>query len=371
MGCNYLLDFHQNEEGTLLLPPKCVVSIDCYDSTELRDAVAASIEQSLYALALSGTDLRALDGVTVASDARKAACELQSLPDGAVPLEMSDQPETIELARTVAVRRGDEFRFHIVLRAGLGLMTLSARPEEQALACGCLAHEAAHVEHEGHLYRTFPDVYGQTLDCGDRSRQSFIKALDVWSEYAACRSSAQFRAEAMEDFDRAFCVSLQESRSSSQKWIEGFRDGGNAAETFREIQQAFGDTLICAGYLLGHLHGLEMHGVQEATGARQLLAENPPIAELISRLERVLNELWLSEFGWNSLEVFAPIYDLLCEMMALHGMAFARRGDEWRIVMSDEAAKTPALRDFLFAKVNEGSGHIPSSPGEKSAKPKD
>jgi hypothetical protein len=101
-----------------------------------------------------------------------------------------------------------------------------------------------------------------------------------------------------------------------------------------------------------------------------VLAENPSIAELISRLERVLNELWLSEFGWNSLEVFAPIYDLLCEMMALHGMAFARRGDEWRIVMSDETAKTPALRDFLLAKVREGSRSIPSSPREKSAKPK-
>lgn len=359
MGVNYFLDFHQNEEARLLLPPKCGVSISCYDSKEVRDAIATSIEQSLYALALSGMDLRALDGVTVTSDARKAVCELQDLPPGAVPLEMTDQPGTMELARTVAVRRGDEFRFHIVLRAGLGLMTLSAKPEEQALVCGCLAHEAAHVEHEAHLYRTFPDVYGRTLDCGDHSRQSFIKALDVWSEYAACRSSAQFRAEAMEDFDRAFCVALQESRSSSQKWIENFRDGGNAAETFREIQQVFGDAFICAGYLLGHLHGLEKHGVQEAPGARQLLAKNPYIAELISRLERVLKELWLSEFGWDSLEVFAPIYDLLCEMMALHGMAFARRGDQWHIVISDEAAKTSALRDFLLAKVKEGSGHTP------------
>jgi hypothetical protein len=353
MGCNYLLHFHQDEEGTLLLPLKCPVSIDCYDSTELRDAVAASIEQSLYALALSGTDLRALDGVTVASDARKAACELQSLPDGAVPLEMSDQPETMELARTVAVQRGDEFRFHIVLRAGLGLMTLSARPEEQALACGCIAHEAAHVEHEGHLSKTFPDVFGRTLECGDRSRQSFIKALDAWSEYAACRSSAQFRPEATEDFDKAFCVALQESCASSQRWIEKLRDGGSATETFRNIQQTFGDTFICAGYLLGHLHGLEIHGIQEAPGAQKLLAENPSIAELIGRLERVLKELWLSEFGWASIEVFAPVYDLLCELMALHGMAFARHGNEWHIVMSDEASKSSALRDFLISKAKQ------------------
>jgi DNA-binding transcriptional regulator YiaG len=44
-----------------------------------------------------------------------------------------------------------------------------------------------------------------------------------------------------------------------------------------------------------------------------------PIAELIGRLEHVLQELWLSEFGWESLEVFVPIYDTLCGLMALHG----------------------------------------------------
>ncbi len=136
-------------------PHQCRISISCYDSKELEQGIASFIEESLYALALTGMDLRALDGVTVARDGRRAACELQNLPDGIVPLEMSDQPETMELARTVAVNRGDEFRFHIVLRSGLGLMTLSSKSEEQALACGCIAHEAAHVEHEGHLYRTF------------------------------------------------------------------------------------------------------------------------------------------------------------------------------------------------------------------------
>jgi hypothetical protein len=355
MTDDYVLDFHQNKDGTLLLPGRCSVSVACYDSKEVKQEIILSIKESLYGLALSGMDLRALDGITVALDVRKTACELQSLSDGAVPLEMSDQPETMELARTVAVKRGHEFRFHIVMRAGLGLMTLSSKPEEQALACGCIAHEAAHVEHEGHLYKTFPENYGRTLDCGDRSRQTFIKALDVWSEYAACRSSAQFRPEATADFDRAFSLALEESRSASQRWIENYRDGGDAAATFREIQQVFGDTFICAGYLLGHLHGLELSGFGEAPAARQLLLDNSPVAELIARLERILHELWLTEFAWKSLEVFVPIYDLLCEMTALHGMAFARQGDEWRIIMSDESQKTPALRDFLLSKAKEAT----------------
>jgi hypothetical protein len=44
---------------------------------------------------------------------------------------------------------------------------------------------------------------------------------------------------------------------------------------------------------------------------------------------------------------------LLCELMALHGMAFARHGNEWRIVISDEASKSPALRDFLISKAKQ------------------
>ena len=347
------LQFHQNDEGTLLLPQRCNVSIGCGDSAEVQRLIANSIEQSLYALALSGMDLRSLDGVTVALDTRNAVCSLQHLPNGVIPLEMSDQPGVTELARTVALKCGEELKFHIVLRSGLSLMTLSSELELQALAGGCIAHEAAHVEHEGHLSRMFPEVYDGTLDCGYRSKQTFIKALDVWSEYAACRSSAQFRPDALEDFDRAFCLSVEHSRSTAQASIEHVRDGGKAIDTFREVQQAFGDAFICAGYLLGHLHGLEMHGANEAPGVGRWLSENPAEAELISRLERVLKELWLSEFGWESLEVFAPIYELLCEMMALHGMAFARHGDQWRVVMSDEAEKSPALKDFLISKAFE------------------
>ena len=54
---------------------------------------------------------------------------------------------------------------------------------------------------------------------------------------------------------------------------------------------------------------MERHGIDKSLGAGQLLSENPPVADLITRLERVLKELWLSEFGWSSIEVFVPVYD--------------------------------------------------------------
>jgi hypothetical protein len=118
----------------------------------------------------------------------------------------------------------------------------------QTLAQACIAHEAAHVEHEGHLYRTFPGIYGRPLECGDRSRQTFLKAMDVWSEYAACRSSATFRPEAVEEFEGLFCRALEESLAACRERIAAYRIDQKAAEAFRDIQQLFGDAFIHARY---------------------------------------------------------------------------------------------------------------------------
>jgi hypothetical protein len=60
-----------------------------------------------------------------------------------------------------------------------------------------------------------------------------------------------------------------------------------------------------------------------------------------------MHELWLSEFGWGSLEVLAPLYDTLCERMALHGRAFARHGDEWRVIVSDEPTKSASSAEVV------------------------
>ena len=88
---------------------------------------------------------------------------------------------------------------------------------------------------------------------------------------------------------------------------------------------------------IGEVYNLaNLCGIGEAPATWQVVLNDPPLGKLLTRLERVLHELWLSEFAWESLEVFSPVYDLLCELMALHGMAFTRNGGEWRIVMSDD-----------------------------------
>jgi hypothetical protein len=68
---------------------------------------------------------------------------------------------------------------------------------------------------------------------------------------------------------------------------------------------------------------------------------------MVIRLRRVLHELWLSEYVWNSIEVFTPIYDVIREMMALHGLAFARHNDEWRMVLCEDEEPADGIQDAL------------------------
>lgn len=338
------LVFQSDSELQSLLPAKCSVAVSCYEQPEIQLFVATTLQGILESLARTGMDLRALDGVSLTADCAATAAAIQPLPEGQIPLETADQPDTMEMARTVPVWRGEELRFHIVMRAGLGIGLLGADQSMQALAVACVAHEASHVEHEGHLYRTFPHIYGTTIPCGDRSRQTFLKAMDVWSEYAACRSSAMFRPEAAEEFEKVFCGALEDSLSTCKQRIAAYREDGKALNVFVDIQQLFGDVFICAGYFLGHLDGLGLNLQSHAPRASTLLRELPEIGVLIERLRRTLHQLWLSEYGWSSIEVFSPIYDILCAMMALHGFVFTKTDTEWRIVMCEDTGAEERAR---------------------------
>ncbi len=341
------LNFAPKGEGRLPLPDRCRLDLSCFEEPEVQDALAVAIEEILYVVTFSGIELQALDGVTVTSDCRAAACALQDLSQGQVPLEMNPQPEVMEMARTAAVRREGDLRFHIVLRRGLALSTLSPEPEMQRLALGCIAHEAAHVEHESHLYRMFPDSYGKPLECGNRSRQTYLKAMDVWSEYAACRSSATFRPEAVEEFEGILCRAIEDSSAAALEQIKAHREGRGAGDVFRELQQIFGDVFICAGYLLGHVHGIERNLKDRTPRLEEIFRKKPSVKDLLTQLERILHELWLREFAWDSIEVFAPIYDLICEMMSECGLVFARHEEEWRIVMYEEPEAVEEARKAL------------------------
>jgi hypothetical protein len=81
----------------------------------------------------------------------------------------------------------------------------------------------------------------------------------------------------------------------------------------------------------------------QAPRLQAVLVQEPDIEALMTRLERILQELWLREFVWESIDVFAPIYDL----MAQQGMLFVRHEEEWRIVVYADREAVDEARKAL------------------------
>jgi hypothetical protein len=79
----------------------------------------------------------------------------------------------------------------------------------------------------------------------------------------------------------------------------------------------------------------------------EIFRKNPSAEDFMNRLERILHELWLQEFVWASIEVFAPIYDLICEMMSHCGLVFAKYEEEWRVVMYEDREALEEARETL------------------------
>ncbi len=148
------LNLRPSGEGRLPLPERCSLDVSCFEESEVQEALALAIEDTLYVVALAGIELHALDGVTVAPDCRAAACALQNLPEGQVPLEMNPQPDAMEMARTVAVRREGDLRFHIVLRTELALMSLSPDAVMRRICVGF--HRSVRPDLRSHLQHDEP-----------------------------------------------------------------------------------------------------------------------------------------------------------------------------------------------------------------------
>ena len=84
-----------------------------------------------------------------------------------------------------------------------------------------------------------------------------------------------FRPEAIEEFEAILCRAIEDSFTAAQEQIKVHREGRGAGDVFRELQQIFGDVFICAGYLLGHVHGVERNLKDRTPRLDEIFQNNP------------------------------------------------------------------------------------------------
>ncbi len=191
-----------------------------------------------------------------------------------------------------------------------------------------------------------------------RSQVDDRKAGEIVWNIAFCAERALFCPEAVEEFEGILCRAIEDSFAAALEQIKAHREGRGAGDVFRELQQIFGDVFICACYLLGHVHGVERNLKDRTSRLDEVFQRNPQVKGLITRFERILSELWLQEYVLESIEVFAPIYDLICEMMAQCGLVFARHEEEWRIVMYEEREAIEAANKALSTWANSSGPEV-------------
>lgn len=278
------------------------VDVSCIEDESVHSSMETLLGEILRLFGILYFELEALDGMTVAKDCRAAAIAIQKPPDDSCVSAGIDLPSTVELARTIVVWRGEELRFHVVLHLDVAELLLSEDKQHEPLAMACIAHELAHVQHEGRFSRKFSSIYRGPLECGNRTRAMFIRAMDVWSEYAACRSSACFRPEALGEYGRLLQRAIEK--------LLTIRQTGEGEDR----QTAAAEVLVCAGYLLGQLDGLALEAELQTRDAALSLRGDITVTVILDRLRSILRNLWETEEEWESIEVFAPIYDLMLEL---------------------------------------------------------
>lgn len=300
-----MTDWKSSKSGDFrpLLPRRYTVDTSCYEDTSVGDKAAALVRLYLLFLTSKGFNLRALDGVTVTTDCRATALAIQLPPDHtSFPPDTYDPASALEMARTFGVRRKGDLKFHVALHKTAADMLMSEEEPLQLLAISCIAHEAAHIQYERLLYDTLPGIYGRPLECGERPRQIFMRAMDVWSEYAASRAAVVFRPQAILEHELIL-------RRSIVKFVQGKIK--QAPRSTEEI--ASPEMLIGAGYFLGDMVGLHLT-LEAFPELQESFLQHSQISTAMTRLEQILEHLWETKGSWSSLDVFVPIYDLMEEL---------------------------------------------------------
>ena len=269
-------------------------------------------------------DLRNLDGVTVAADYPEALATL----DRGVEVSQAPTPTSelgIGVAMTLAVKRGEGLKSHIVFKADLILDLEDEGNEFWRDAFHVLAHESAHVEVTAAFAAAFPDVLLEHRLTDLPSAIRWSAANSCWDEYAASRISAPFGADRLANYEETFVAALQETRERVNQHIREYRVHGDHRRILELVGNQYGQLLKFASYLIGHLHGMKLTRETALTASSML--EGSWFEPHFNRLEDALQGLW-GRFGtWASLGEFDVLGDIAQDLIAQGGIEIRHMPD--------------------------------------------
>lgn len=211
----------------------------------------------------------------------------------------------------IPVVRDGKVAMHLVLNATIMAPLLDEENEHFILARSILAHECAHIHDLAEKQRAFPSELLQYVSSerfGTRDFQVQQIAFACWSEYAACRLSADWTPEneisILEHNLRSVLEGIDERIKQHH---HEYTEPGHLLRLFNAIFLEVGNLAKYTSYLLGQLDGIEQDYETAATATFALIQATPFFVPLFAELKSTLQTMWDNYEEWPSYEVFGPL----------------------------------------------------------------
>jgi hypothetical protein len=290
---------------------------------EIGDAAGSLI----YLLATErDLDLRALDGITFASDYAKALADLDRGFTTRSTLSATEVPHAQGVAMTPTIIRDSEIRFRIVASAWVGIGLLHEDELLRSQAIYTLCHEAAHVHHESQWYKAFPNTHGLPIAESGKISALLSAMFSSFSEYAVCRTTATIRPESVSDYETGFTGAIEHTFSVRTQRMRAYLLDRNHQRILDEMAALFGQLLKLSAYLLGHLDGLEMEMEEAAPGAHTLLQKHPALSAAIQSFHNELRKLWDTEGTWPGFDAYFALHECAINLLAAYSVTLTVSG---------------------------------------------
>jgi hypothetical protein len=188
------------------------------------------------------------------------------------------------------------------------------------LARYTLAHECGHIHDLAMQDKAFPEIILQS-HLSEREGILHEIAEACWSEYAACRLSANWaHANLTSDLEMTFCSHLEGLRVRGRAALLEYQVHKDIGRLLNYLRSQYRDAMKYASYLLGHLRGLDEQLAEAAPKAAALIQKKVFFKLVFARLESCLDSIWESYEEWTGFEVFSPLREIADEMLKVAGV---------------------------------------------------
>lgn len=263
-------------------------------------------------------NLERLDGITVSFDYEDALASLDRGFNSTQPLKGTSSDLLLGVAMTPAVLRDGIVKAHMVFHAPFITPLMGGDEKLQRQAFSLLAHESGHVEGLKHFDMAFPGSILRPVRVNNHFL--FQVAEGIWSEYCACRVSAELAEEQTAVYETSLVSVLEVANERAKAAIREYRLHHDLEKVMQEAGHYICQPLKIGAYLLGHLDGLslDLHAVPAAESALR----ETQYERCMMDLRDVLRGLWSRLGRWTDIAEFHVLEHIASQTMADRGMIF-------------------------------------------------